>query len=194
MSDFQRKTEGSNLLHLTTGEYLFMIYAHPGKDATRTRRLVQKLMAPQMAAQASMLESIKSRMTQTEKEKAAELQELLQSLDGTSKGSDTEKELQALFDKYQDQGDALDAYAKMMAGLDVDQEEILDALAFKHTKVKCPATGGIIKNLSDDSVFNDVFRGPASELVNDVRQEVFQFNGFLGKGQSSPKEAEPAKA
>lgn len=194
MSDFQRKLEGSNVLHLTTGAYHFTIYAHPGKDASRTRRLVQKLMAPKMAAQAGMLETMRSRMTADEKARVNELQELMQPLEGTDKGKEFEKELQAIYDKYQDQSDSLAAYAAMMEDMDIDQEEILDALAFKHTKVKCPATDGVIKSLSDGATFDAVFAGPASELINEVRQEVFQFNGFLGKGQNGPKEAEAAKA
>lgn len=193
MSDFTRRQEGINLLHLATGDYQFMVYAHPGKDATRTRRLVRKLMAPQMAAQANMLEHIRSRMTASERDHMSKLQEQAQALDGTGKGKEVEKELQALVDKYQDQGDALSAYSEMMAGLDLDQEEILDALAFKHTKVKCPATGNVFKHLSDDQVFNDVFMGTASDLVDEVRQEVFAFNGFLGKAQNATTQ-EPAQA
>lgn len=194
MSDFQRTPEGLNVLHLTTEGYAFKVYAHPGKDATRTRRLVQKLMAPKMAAQAGMLETVRNRMTAAERDRASELQEMLQSLDGTAKGSEIEKELQGLFDKYQDQSDSLAAYADMMADLDIDQEEILDALAFKHTSVKCLATDNQMRKLSDAVTFDAVFMGPASELVDSLRQEIFQFNGFLGKGQNGPKDAEAPKA
>lgn len=165
---------------MSVGEVDFKINYHPGTEACNARRLVQKIAGPQMQAGVRLQQGAFKKMTAEEQKEFLALQDDLQAL---PKGSDSFKAVQdkmeALIKPHYD----LEEQAKMMAEIsgtiNLEQEKMLDDLLFAYaTAVNHPLLPNT--SLSKKSAFDTIFRGKDSAVVDEIRNEIIEFNGFLG--------------
>ena len=172
-------TENNGVLFIEAGDREFSVRAHEGRDAVRARRQVKKLVVPQIAEMTKAREEVFGRMSQSDKARHGELLELLRALgneDSESKSS-IEEELNALVGKYRLGSDIAKASASAISLLDLDQEQLLDDLLLKNTKAR--VSGGKWGRLNNPETFDLVFAGKHSALIDEIRDKVIDFNGFL---------------
>ena len=154
----------------------FVIVYHPGRRAIDAARMVRKLMMPQLAEGLKMRNKAVARMTAEDRAKLEELQDEYKTLadSASDEGKLLETQMNAIVERYMsDNSDSnADAIKAMGESLNVEQEAILDSILFAHTKHKG-------KPLSDPQQFDAVFSGPRSAMVELLRSEIIEHNGFL---------------
>lgn len=173
-------TENNGVLFIKAGDREFSVQAHQGRDAVRARRQVKKLITPQIAEMTKSREEVIARMSKEHRAQHKKLIEQLQALgnENSESKSSIEDELNELVGKYRLGSDMAKASASAASLLDLDQEQLLDDLLFKRTKARV-AGGKKWESLSEPGVFDIIFAGKNSALVDDVREKVIDFNGFL---------------
>lgn len=152
----------------------FRIMPHPGSKALRARRLVRKVFAPQIAAQAKLMGAAERKMPAEQKELLNDLREKAAALEGSG-GPELkaiEDQLQKLMQAHVDGQAQADAFTEMLQSIDLDDEAILDALLFMNAKVDG-------QPLSNPAVFDTTFTGKNAEMVEIIRSLIIEFNGFL---------------
>lgn len=169
--------EQNGILFITAGDREFSVNHHPGRDATRTRRQVKKLIMPQVAQIADIRQRAYTALSADDKARYDELADQIDALNDGEVKTKLSKEADILLSKHEEAGAIAKASANISALLDLDQEDLLDALVFKHTKARVGKED--FKRLSDDSVFDRVFSGKYCNLVEKIREEIISFNGFL---------------
>ncbi|MBF2051958.1 MAG: hypothetical protein IGS03_00665 [Candidatus Sericytochromatia bacterium] len=180
MSDYTIASEvKGHTLHITAGDRRFRVEPHTGRDAVRTRRQVRKLIIPQISELTAAREQVIRRMSDDDRKQYQDLSEQLQALgrEASESKARLEKEITQLLNTYEMGSDLAQASARAVSLLDLDQEALLDDLIFKHTKAAVGEMG--FQPLTNPTVFDIVFSGKASNLIDDIRQEVLDFNGFL---------------
>lgn len=154
----------------------FVIGYHPGRRSIDAARMVRKLMMPTLAEGLKMRNKAVARMTAEDRQKLEEWQEKYKNLSDSAsdEGKLLETQMNALIERHMsDNSDSnADAIKAMGESLNVEQEAILDGILFAHTKYKG-------KLLSDPQQFDSVFSGPRSAMVELLRAEIIEHNGFL---------------
>lgn len=165
---------------MSVGDVTFRVNYHPGSEAVNARRLVQKIAGPQMQASIKLQQSAFKQMPKEDQDKFTSLQEDLTAL---PKGSESyqgiQDQMEALIKPYYNMEDQARLMAEISSSINLEQEKMLDELLFTHAiAVNHPLIANAA--LSKKSNFDMIFRGKDSAIVDELRNEIIEFNGFLG--------------
>ena len=173
------KAEIDGALNVTfeTGEK-FVIFPHLGRDAKRASLMLRRTSARTIEASARMRQAAEAKFSKEERARVTKLQEFLDddSLLPSEK-EPKEKELEAIYQKHIDQTASLLATAESLKDLDPELELETDLVLFSRTT-------GPNGALSDPAIFDLTFAGKKHKLLDILRREIGEFNGFLEPAES----------